>query len=163
LENDGVSHTVARLLSVAITRQDDRELEYQVGDPVVSEGLNFHPPWVDPIIFVGEMYDGAGGVGGVITLSPVWDDRIRYGGYSNFPYRIRGVVNDSVGNPITNAVCSLFRTSDDAWMYDAVSQPPDGQYDFGVPDNVTTYYVVAFDLGGARQGVTVNTLTGVTD
>lgn len=149
------------MLSLAVRRRDDRELEYQVGDPFVSEGLNFWPPWVDPLPTAMETYgtDGAGNVGGVISLQPMWDDRIRYGGSSNLPYRITGIVQDSGGNPVTNAVCSLFRTSDDAWMYDCVTTSG-GQYDFGVTNTTTTYYIVAFDAGNNRQGVTANTLVG---
>jgi hypothetical protein len=154
-----LSHLVSRLLSIALVRQDDRELEYRIGDPVVSEGLNFHPPWVDPQPFVADMFDGAGGVGGVISLPPTWDDRVRYGGWSNFPYRITGIAIDVDGAPVSNATCSLFRTSDDQWMYDAVSKDG-GQYDFGVSDTVTTYYIVAYRTGPDIEGTTVNTLTG---
>jgi hypothetical protein len=155
-----MSTLVNIMLSVALRRKDDRELEYQIGDPVVSEGLNYWPPWTDPMLGQNfQILDGAGGVGGVLALATCWDDRIRYGGWSNLPYRITGIVQDAGGNPITNAVCSLFRTSDDAWMYDTVSAAG-GQYDFGVSDTTTTYYIVAFDFGNNRQGVTVNTLTG---
>lgn len=148
------------MLSLAVRRRDDRELEYQIGDPVVSEGLNYWPPWVDPTPPNNfQWIDGAGNVGGVISLATCWDDRVRYGGWSNFPYRITGIVQDSSGNPVTNAVCSLFRTSDDTWMYDCVSKDG-GQYDFGVSDTATTYYVVAFDAGNQRQGATVQTLVG---
>lgn len=148
-------------LSMALRRKDDRELEYEIGDPFVSEGFWYHPPWGDPTPCNGsDTFDGAGNVGGVISRQPVWDDRIRYGGWSNFPYRISGVAVDESGNPLTNSVLSLFRTVDDVWMYDSVSQPPDGQYDFGVSDTVTTYYIVAFNVGTGKQGVTVNTLTG---
>jgi hypothetical protein len=154
-----LSHLVSRLLSIALVRQDDRELECQIGDPVVSEELSFHAPWIDPQPYMAEMFDGAGGVGGVISLPPTWDDRVRYGGYSNFPYLITGIVQDSGANPISNAVCSLFRTSDDQWMYDAVSKDG-GQYDFGVSDTVTTYYIVAYRAGPDIEGTTVNTLVG---
>lgn len=154
-----MSVLISALQSIAKRRTDDRELEYQVGDPIVSEGLNYWPPWVDPLPNTMATYgtDGAGNVGGVCSLQPMWDDRIRYGGWSNFPYRITGIVQDSNGNPVSNAVCSLFRTSDDQWMYDSVSKDG-GQYDFGVSDTTTTYYIVAFS--GSTQGVTVNTLVG---
>lgn len=155
-----MSLVINRALNQALRRWDDRELEYEIGDPFVSEGFWYHPPWGDPPPWGGKTFDGAGGVGGVISQQQRWDDRIRYGGYSNFPYRISGVAVDEAGNPLTNTVLSLFRTVDDVWMYDSVSQPPDGQYDFGVSDTVTTYYIVAFNVGTGKQGVTVNTLTG---
>jgi hypothetical protein len=144
---------------VALRRRDDRELEYQIGDPVVSEGLNYWPPWVDPQVFYAGTYDGVGGVGGVLSLQPMWDDRIRYGGWSNFPYRITGIVQDSGGTPISNAVCSLFRTSDNQFMYSAVSKDG-GQYDFGVDDTVTRYYIVAYRAGPDLEGTTSNQLVG---
>ena len=154
-----MSTLISALQSIAKRRTDDRELEYQIGDPYVSEGLSFHPPLLDPTPFCNaQIVDGAGNVGGVISLVAMWDDRIRFGGASNFPYRITGIVQDSGGNPITNATCSLFRTVDDAWMYDCITAAG-GQYDFGVNDTVTTYYVVAFGPG-STQGVTVNTLVG---
>lgn len=153
-----MSHLVSRLLSIAITRQDDRELEYQVGDPYVSEGLWFWPPWTDPLPTLMDTWP-VNGPSLVTSIQPMYDDRIRYGGFSNFPYRITGIVVDSTSTPVSNAVCSLFRTSDDQWMYDCVSKDG-GQYDFGVSDTTTTYYVVAFDTGNGRQGVTTNTLVG---
>lgn len=154
-----MSHLVSRLLSIAITRQDDRELEYQIGNPVVSEGLSYHPPLVDPPVHWSEAFDGAGGIGGIQSLSPCWDDRVRYGGWSNFPYRITGIIQDSDSNPISNAVVSLYRTSDDQWMYDCISKSG-GQYDFGVSDMTTAYYIVAYRAGPDIMGTTVNTLTG---
>ena len=149
------------LLSVALRRRDDRELEYQIGDPVVSEGLNYWPPWTDPMFGQNfQMIDGAGGASrNLLDLATCWDDRIRYGGWSNFPYRITGIVQDSGGNPISNAVCSLFRTADDAWQYDCVSKDG-GQYDFGVPDTTTNYYIVAYRAGPDIEGTTSNQLTG---
>jgi hypothetical protein len=156
-----MSTIINRALNQALRRMDDRELEYQVGDPFVSEGLNYWPPWTDPLptAMASYAYDGAGQVGGVMSLQPMWDDRIRYGGWSNFPYRITGIAQDESGNPLSNTVLSLFRASDEAWMYDAVSKDG-GQYDFGVSDTVTTYYIVAFNAGVGKQGVSVQTLTG---
>lgn len=156
-----MSHLESRLLSIAIVRRDDRELEYQIGSQTdIPEGLNYHPPWLDPQpLFVSEVFAGTGGADGIQSLQPMWDDRVRYGGYNNLPYRITGVVQDSDGNPISNTVCSLFRTVDDQWMYDATSKDG-GQYDFGVSDTTTQYYVVAFNIGLGKQGVTMSTLTG---
>jgi hypothetical protein len=156
-----VSVAIQLMLSVAIQRRDDRALEYvyAYGWPTMPEGYNYLPPLYDTFPADSSTFDGAGGVGGVIGLQPVWDDRIRYGGYNNYPYRITGIVIDSNGDPVSNTTLSLFRTSDDAWIYDAVSGSG-GQYDFGVSDTTTTYYIVAFNSGLGTQGVTVNTLVG---
>jgi hypothetical protein len=154
-----VSQSYSLLLSVGLQRRDERVLDFLYGDPIQPEGVCFHPMIFDPPCTVGSSYDGAGNVGGVLAKQPMWDDRIRYGGWSNLPYRITGIVTDESGNPISNTVLSLFRASDDTWMYDAVSKDG-GQYDFGVTDNTTAYYIVAFNAGIGKQGVTVQTLTG---
>jgi hypothetical protein len=75
-------------------------------------------------------------------------------------YAIAGVTRDQVGAILGSCVVHLFRTSDDVEIAQATSAA-DGSFSFPVPDNTTSYYIVAYKVGSPdRAGTTVNTLVG---
>ena len=72
---------------------------------------------------------------------------------------ITGVTKDSTGAPLGNCVVHLFRTSDDALMYQTTS---DGSGNFVFTCGLDSYYIVAYLPGSPDvAGVTLNTLQGV--
>lgn len=92
-----------------------------------------------------------------------YDERVDPTGASGYPYRIRGYALDSVGTGVGGAKMQLFRTSDDAYLGEATSVGPSGQYDLGVDTNSVQHYIVAYRTGPDIEGTTVNTLTGASD
>lgn len=95
--------------------------------------------------------------------APKYDDRVDTTGGMAYPYRIRGYALDSVGAGVGGAKMQLFRTADDAYLGEATSVGPSGQYDLGVDTNSVTHYIVAYRTGPDISGTTANTLTGVSD
>lgn len=81
-------------------------------------------------------------------------------GELSYPYRIRGYTLDSNGAILGNVTLNLFRTSDNAWIATTTSDPASGAYDFGVTDNTTAYFIVAYRPSPPVEGTTVNTLIG---
>lgn len=85
------------------------------------------------------------------------------GGAGKWPYRIQGTCKDSVGVAVGNATVRLFKTSDNVLQQTSTSVPDSynlGAYGFGVLDNSTAYYVVAYRSGPDIMGTTQNNLTG---
>lgn len=74
--------------------------------------------------------------------------------------RIYGVTKDSTGTPITSCVVDLFRSFDNMFV-DQVISDGSGNYEFRSPSLSTTYYVVAYKAGSPdTAGTTINTLVG---
>ena len=94
-----------------------------------------------------------------------WADRFRFPGCGHAPFRIAGITKDTNGVAIGNAVCKLYRTSDDVLQQTTLSATTNetgnlGNYGFVVYDSTTTFYIVAYRKSPDIEGTTENTLTG---
>jgi hypothetical protein len=158
-------------LNMVYARHDDREL--WDSEPLFLSGPHYSrffqiakgtrvkatPPgqvWWPSSSFFGDET-----LGDCTVMPPAMaDNRVDVTGNAGFPYRIRGIAQDSDSVGVGGAKMHLFRTSDDAFQYETVSVGPSGQYDFGTDDNTTQFYVVGYRTGPDIAGTSVNTLTG---
>lgn len=112
------------------------------------------PPQLQPVVFaLAEARVVRGGARGV---GPSWQGRIPLPA----PYqRLTGVTKDSSGNALGGCTVMAFRTVDNVFLGQAVSDS-NGNYDFRVP-SLDASYLVIYKAGAPDvAGTTVNTLVG---
>jgi hypothetical protein len=73
-------------------------------------------------------------------------------------YKIAGITRDSTGAPLGNVTVQLFRTQDDFFVEEKIS---DGSGNFSFDATPVAHYLVAYKAGAPDvAGTTVNTLVG---
>lgn len=169
-----MSYIDTNVLNIAYMRHDDRE--WWDAEPIltppneftraraVARGTRVMQAGPSQLWWPPSQIFGDETLGDCSVMPPVMVDlRVDYTGNSGFPYRIRGLAIDVNGDGVGNAAMQLFRTSDDAFLYESRSVGPSGQYDLGVDTNSVTHYIVGYRTGPDIEGTTENTLTGVSD
>jgi hypothetical protein len=78
--------------------------------------------------------------------------------FTNRAYKIAGVTRNSAGVALGNVTVQLFRTQDDGFVEEKVS---DGSGNFSFDATPVAHYLVAYKAGAPDvAGTTVNTLVG---
>jgi len=163
-----MSQIVAQILSLALRRQDDRELDDAEPIGLPETFTRIRPSFVASYIsslgpsqlwWTRGMILGQNPEDAPVMPPPLFNDRVNVTGNSGHPFRIRGVTKNSGGTPVSNVNCHLFRTSDRAYLESSVSKAG-GEYDLGTDNTTTQHFVVAYRPGPDIEGTTVNTLVG---
>jgi len=89
----------------------------------------------------------------------VFFEDVRYSGSYNWPYYIKGLCLDNGGNPVAGATVELYNALTE-YQVGVMSSYSDGTYAFGVSDNTTPYYVIAWRSAPALGGISTRTLVG---
>lgn len=107
-----------------------------------------------------KLFGGAGFQDECVTGNP-WLDIIpaEVTGSAKWLYRIIGTVVNNIGQPVAGLICTLYRTVDKVPVA-VTTTCEQGRYAFGVPDNVTQYYIIAEQVSPALFAGSVNTLVG---
>jgi len=76
-------------------------------------------------------------------------------------YTISGITRDHLGVVLPSCTCHLFRTSDNVYIGQMISDAVTGAYSFSVSSNVVQYFIVAYHASEPLAGTTRQDLTGV--
>lgn len=158
LPNLSVSATGMYLLSSV----SDREA-FEVYNPVSFDVIKLNPflhgEYTGRWPTRDNLFGGAGFADFMMGLGWLDIDPYEPTGHSTWRYRITGICQNAIGNPVAGALCTLYRTAD-KFPFSVMLSDSDGRYAFGVPDNTTAHYVVAMQEAPAIAGASVNTLVG---